>query len=365
VGAAEDGTAQVVSLAATPRNALGQQQPSQTSALLTNIFCRMSQHTLGRTLSVLATARPSRIAIPSTVSPYTTMSTSIKFPANKASPIHWILDWDGTITKKDTLDALVNISAAANPGFPTQDRWNDVSKAYMDDYTATLSQVAPDGKLPTTVSGEKHLLAQMKPVEQRSLHRVSSSGIFAGLTKKAIEAGAKQAIDSRAVEVRSGFLGFSRHIRHDRVDDGLTLLSVNWSRHFIQSGSSTSKPEVASGSAHLSSSSSFYPKAPTSSLHFGYPTGHPINLVTPRVHTLAHTQLSVSVKRSSCSSSPSQYPSSVLELAKSCCTEPSPVCSARPCPFSIPRHWDALRIALVRTLTLWITPLRMLFACTF
>ena len=251
MGAAEDGTAQVVSLAATPRNALGQQQPSQTSALLTNIFRRMSQHTLGRTLSVLATARPSRIAIPSTVSPYTTMSSSIKFPANKASPIHWILDWDGTITKKDTLDALVNISAAANPGFSTQDRWNDVSKAYMDDYTATLSQVAPDGKLPTTVSGEKHLLAQMKPVEQRSLHRVSSSGIFAGLTKEAIEAGAKQAIDSRAVEVRSGFLGFSRHIRHDRVDDGLTLLSVNWSRHFIQSCLS------ASGTVDLPSKSIF------------------------------------------------------------------------------------------------------------
>ncbi|KAL1793236.1 hypothetical protein ACET3X_008218 [Alternaria dauci] len=163
------------------------------------------------------------------------MSTSTEPPCDRASPIHWILDWDGTITKHDTLDALVHISAAADPGSPIRDRWNNVSKAYMDDYTTTLSRVAPDGKLPTTVSEQRRLLAQMKAVEQRSLQRVSSSGVFAGLTKEAIEAGARQAINSRAVELRNGFLDFSKSIRRDRVDDRFTLLSVNWSRHFIQS----------------------------------------------------------------------------------------------------------------------------------
>jgi 2-hydroxy-3-keto-5-methylthiopentenyl-1-phosphate phosphatase len=160
---------------------------------------------------------------------------STKSPFNKASPIHWILDWDGTITKKDTLDALVNISAATKPDFPTRDHWNNVSKAYMDDYTDTLSRLAPNGNLPTTISGEKHLLAQMKAVEQRSLDRVSSCGIFAGLTKQAINAGAEQAITSRAVELRNGFPEFFGNIRHHHKDNGLMLLSVNWSRTFIQS----------------------------------------------------------------------------------------------------------------------------------
>jgi 2-hydroxy-3-keto-5-methylthiopentenyl-1-phosphate phosphatase len=161
------------------------------------------------------------------------MSTKPSF--DKASPIHWILDWDGTITKRDTLDALVNISAAAKPNFPTQDHWNNVSKAYMDDYTATLSQIAPNGNLPTTISGETRLLAQMKPVEQRSLDRVSRSGIFAGLTRQTIEAGARRAIDSGAVELRNGFPQFFRYIHGDCEHDGFVLLSVNWSRHFIQS----------------------------------------------------------------------------------------------------------------------------------
>jgi hypothetical protein len=196
----------------------------------------MSLHTLSRTLALLATfRRPLQIAIPSTFPPYTTMSTSTKPPFNKASPIHWILDWDGTVTRKDTLDTLVSISAAIKPDFPTQDHWNNVSKAYMDDYTATLAQIAPEDKLPTTVSGEKRLLAQMKPVEQRSLSRVSSSGIFAGLTREVIEAGARQAIDSRATELRNGFPELFKHIHDDRENDGFVLLSVNWSRHFIQS----------------------------------------------------------------------------------------------------------------------------------
>ena len=160
---------------------------------------------------------------------------STKLPFNKTSPVHWILDWDGTTTKKDTLDALVNISAAAKPNFPTQDYWNRVSKAYMDDYTATLAQLAPNGTLPSTVSAEKQFLAQMRAVEQRSLDRVSSSCIFAGLTRDAIDAGAKQAVHSRAVELRTGFEGFFRHIQHDRKKDGFMLLSVNWSRTFIQS----------------------------------------------------------------------------------------------------------------------------------
>ncbi|KAI4699613.1 hypothetical protein J4E81_004640 [Alternaria sp. BMP 2799] len=160
---------------------------------------------------------------------------STKPPLNKSSPIYWILDWDGTITKKDTLDALVNISAATKPNFPTHDHWNSVSKAYMDDYTATLAQLAPNGTLPSTISAEKQLLAQMRAVEQRSLDRVSSSGIFAGLTRDTIDAGAKQAVHSRAVELRTGFESFFRHVQHDRKEDGFMLLSVNWSRTFIKS----------------------------------------------------------------------------------------------------------------------------------
>ncbi|KAF1360256.1 hypothetical protein EJ07DRAFT_116360 [Lizonia empirigonia] len=156
-----------------------------------------------------------------------------KPPLDPANPIHWILDWDGTITQHDTLDALVSITASTKPDAPVLDEWKRVSEAYMADYTAALAELAPGGDLPKTVQAERKLLQALASVEQTSLDRVSASGIFAGLTRACISDGAKSVIGSKKVELRDGFAQFLQHT-HDRRD-GLDLLSVNWSRHFIAS----------------------------------------------------------------------------------------------------------------------------------
>ncbi|RMZ74123.1 haloacid dehalogenase-like hydrolase [Pyrenophora seminiperda CCB06] len=150
------------------------------------------------------------------------------------SAIHWLLDWDGTITRTDTLDALVGIAAAVNPAFPTLHHWQRLSKAYVDEYTATLQRLVPDGALPTTVQEEKQLLKQLRDVEAHSLTRLSSSAIFAGLTSQIIEKGAHQAITSRHVQLRTGFSSFL-HAITSQACHSFVILSVNWSRHFIQS----------------------------------------------------------------------------------------------------------------------------------
>jgi hypothetical protein len=164
------------------------------------------------------------------------MSTSPKF----SGPIHWILDWDGTITKRDTLDALVNIAAECKPDSPVNKNWKCVSQAYLTDYEKTLSIYAPDGKLPTTIEEESLLLANFEEVELRSINRVSESGIFAGLTTDDVDNGAAKAIESGAVELRKGCNDFLRLIEarmHNDVDRGeaLSILSVNWSKRFILS----------------------------------------------------------------------------------------------------------------------------------
>lgn len=161
------------------------------------------------------------------------MSTKPSFSTR--GPIHWILDWDGTITRKDTLDTLVNISASNKPNFPTLDHWNRVSQAYLSDYADELEKHAPGKVLPTTLEGEKKLLKALKPVEQRSLDRVSESGIFAGLTGELLDKGASKAIASQRVELRQGFIDFLQDVqaRIERQGDALNLLSVNWSRRFI------------------------------------------------------------------------------------------------------------------------------------
>ncbi|KAJ4338972.1 hypothetical protein N0V95_007917 [Ascochyta clinopodiicola] len=157
-----------------------------------------------------------------------------KSPLDPNQPIHWVLDWDGTITRRDTLDALVSIAASSKPSSPVLDEWKRVSEAYMTDYTAAIEKLAPGGHLPKTVPKERDLLGALKTVEQASLDRVSSSGIFAGLTRKLLAEGAKRVIDSRKVELRRGFSKFLQHMQ-SRDRDELDILSVNWSRHFIRS----------------------------------------------------------------------------------------------------------------------------------
>lgn len=152
--------------------------------------------------------------------------------------IHWILDFDGTLTKKDTLNALVNVAVAANPGRPTLAAWQNVTKAYLSDYSTALEQHAPDGNLPTTVIDERKLLWDLEVVEQRSIDRVSAAEIFKDVTGTDLYVGAARAVERRDVQLRSGSSDFLHYLymrmsRQDVDVDMVNILSVNWSQRFI------------------------------------------------------------------------------------------------------------------------------------
>lgn len=166
-----------------------------------------------------------------------------------ARPIHWILDWDGTITRRDTLNALVSMAAAVKPDSPILEEWKRVSEAYMSDYTTAMERLAPGGSLPKTLEEEKELLRALSKVEQASLDRVSSAGIFAGLARQLIDEGAKDLIESRKVELRTGFTAFIQ-LAQSRCQDSLDLLSVNWSRRFIGSCLAVTEAPVQRGSIY-------------------------------------------------------------------------------------------------------------------
>lgn len=113
-----------------------------------------------------------------------------------------------------------------------------MSKAYIDDYTATLKTLLPDGTLPQTIDAERKLLKELEKVEKRSLDRVSASGIFADLTSEKIRHGAQRAVSSGRVQFRCGFEDFMtllRQRREKQIHDVVSILSVNWSCRFISS----------------------------------------------------------------------------------------------------------------------------------
>ncbi|KAF2644278.1 hypothetical protein P280DRAFT_466933 [Massarina eburnea CBS 473.64] len=149
-----------------------------------------------------------------------------------AGPIHWILDFDGTITKRDTLNTLVNISAQNRPDSNVLAEWKRVSQAYMDDYKATMQNALPkDTHRPSTIASEKLILGITEEVERRSLDRVSESRLFAGLTGTILYEGARRAVETGEVQLRDGFQDFFRHVQDKQ--HAFHILSVNWSQRFI------------------------------------------------------------------------------------------------------------------------------------
>ncbi|CAI6341607.1 unnamed protein product [Periconia digitata] len=195
----------------------------------------------------------------------------------KAPRIHWILDWDSTITTHDTLSTLVNIAATSSspsssssspppPHQPTtipkqqriETQWQNLSKAYMQDLkSSTTDQHTEnkndddDDKGTTPLEKEIQTLIHQESIEARSLQRVISSRIFAGLTDRDICHGAARAVRDGRVEIRKGFWEFYSRFSHSgsgveggreekKAKEGeggdgaeVTVLSVNWSRTFI------------------------------------------------------------------------------------------------------------------------------------
>ncbi|PSN65620.1 hypothetical protein BS50DRAFT_575598 [Corynespora cassiicola Philippines] len=159
--------------------------------------------------------------------------------ARTRPPIHWVLDWDGTITKRDTLDALVNIATEAKPSSPVPEKWRQLSEAYLEDYDCTLKKLLEtSSQLPSSVGDERKLLLALQDVEERSVNRVSESGIFHDLTAGLLAAGAAKTISSGSAQLREGYMNFARHVRSSEdglnaKSDKISILSVNWSTRFI------------------------------------------------------------------------------------------------------------------------------------
>ena len=165
-----------------------------------------------------------------------TVRTQIRNVSQRATTfkMHLIFDFDGTITKKDTIATLAEAGIAAQRsrnGSNLKSTWDEVVQAYMADYNAYKANYKPAEQERTSLQQEAAYLAGLKSAEEASLDRVGKSGIFAGLrTGDFVQFGEEAARDG-AVELRDGFGKIMQLAREKgwRV----SVLSVNWSRHFI------------------------------------------------------------------------------------------------------------------------------------
>lgn len=154
-------------------------------------------------------------------------------PRRPEEPTHLILDFDGTLTVKDTMAILGRLPKSP----PTS--WEKISDAYMEDY-----EVYKQTPYPWKNYDDQEYsgwLAARKWVEEKSAQRVQDSGFFRGVTLDDVNEAVASALDDGSLQLRDGWLDlFELLIPNDMVDDPasrpskISIVSVNWSETFIR-----------------------------------------------------------------------------------------------------------------------------------
>lgn len=161
------------------------------------------------------------------------------------SPVHFMLDFDGTITMKDTMSILARAPAyrdlrlhGANDRGSTERQWSSFGKAYMEDYRAHTAVYTPKAENRGRVQGVRDWLASLEGVEEGSAKRVEQSEFFRGVIAQDVHKAAVNALENKELQLRHGCRELMQRVLFNasqRTSNGLTIISVNWSRKFIKS----------------------------------------------------------------------------------------------------------------------------------
>ncbi|KAI9704378.1 MAG: hypothetical protein M1836_007241 [Candelina mexicana] len=153
------------------------------------------------------------------------------------SRVHLFLDWDGTLTKQDTLAVVARIGynnhqRNASPDSPQLLSWEQITESYMQDMQAHQKRYRPEAQERRSVADELAYLASLEDVERASVQRVEGARIFQGVTKAAIDSAAQEAVREGAVKLRLGWTDLVDKVR--RRNGYMAIVSVNWSGEFIK-----------------------------------------------------------------------------------------------------------------------------------
>jgi hypothetical protein len=156
-----------------------------------------------------------------------------------------ILDWDGTITVKDTMFAYGKIAdtrdARLHRELNESKMFEGFGRAWMDDYSSHEEAYSPKSHERIQVAQESAWLKSLSVVETCSAERVENTNFFTGVTHNDISVAAKNLLDSGDVSLRTGwdkvFLraqgGASNYVQPTTISN-VSILSVNWSETFIR-----------------------------------------------------------------------------------------------------------------------------------
>lgn len=173
------------------------------------------------------------------------MITTVDTSHNRRQPIQLFLDFDGTLTDRDTLH-LVSATGykvqKRNNRSPPPTPWQDIVKAYLDDYEAHARSYIPAKGLRVSIQQEIEWLRSLQTVEEASAQRVFAAGVFDNVEHVDVVGAASDALALKQVHLRKGWNDLFSYVHDhhcqtqsiDRNKMPITILSVNWSATFVQ-----------------------------------------------------------------------------------------------------------------------------------
>lgn len=155
--------------------------------------------------------------------------------------IRLFLDFDGTLTRADTLSTLSTIGyrhhQRARPSHPAPPPWASTVAAYLEDFGAHESAYRPAKSERTTVRQEREWLGSLAGVEEASARRALGAGIWDGVVRDEVKGAVEGAVETGEVRCRGGWVELVGWVRewNGGLDNkgGVDVLSVNWSRRFV------------------------------------------------------------------------------------------------------------------------------------
>ena len=145
----------------------------------------------------------------------------------------FILDFDGTITTKDTISVIAKsaLSFHARAGRDLNAAWEGVVEAYVEDYAIFVKGYRPSKEERKTIDEEIAFQRALKVIEERSFARVGGSELFEGISEEEWKGFGEEAVQSGSVVIRRGFLEFVQGLIRSGGRWG--VLSVNFSKMFV------------------------------------------------------------------------------------------------------------------------------------
>lgn len=160
-----------------------------------------------------------------------------------------VFDFDGTVTQQDTINVLAQFAISSRGSAYSQqeasENWKRIVDPYLADYAKHKESYVPKAEDRKRLAQEPAYLESLRTVELSSVERVVNTGFFAGLTSEQWEQFGREARrigeewnpdwngdEGKAVRVRKGF---SELVQQAKArGDKLGLVSVNWSRAFVE-----------------------------------------------------------------------------------------------------------------------------------